>query len=256
VYFIMNQTRKAATIAKTKAQWARPDSSHMAGRTASTGRSRFRKVHAGRIAPGAADQPVEKQLGDIDQHQAGQNLVGVEMRLEQRRDGGEHGAADGAHDQHQRQHQRRVPVVEHDRQDRTCDCAHGELAFGADVPVVGAIADRETDGDQDQRCRLDRQFMQRPDLQQRLDEEGVSASTGSLPSSANMMPPAISVSTSARTATEGRKALTPGGVFRVQCAWGRLRRGLAAMHAAHQQADLFARQFAGRERRSDRRPRR
>ena len=36
--------------------------------------------------------------------------------------------------------------------------------FGADVPVVGQVADRQADRDQDQRRRLDRQLVQRPDL--------------------------------------------------------------------------------------------
>src|SRR5690606_38519112 len=40
-----------------------------------------REAHAFRIAPDAAHQPVVEELGDVDQHQAGQYLVGVELHL-------------------------------------------------------------------------------------------------------------------------------------------------------------------------------
>ena len=45
-----------------------------------------------------------------------------------------------------------------------------ELALGADVPVVGEVADRQADGDQDERRRLDDELLARPALGQRLDE--------------------------------------------------------------------------------------
>ena len=44
-----------------------------------------------------------------------------------------------------------LPVREEDRQDRAGDGAGGELALGADVPDVGEVAERQADGDQDER---------------------------------------------------------------------------------------------------------
>lgn len=46
-------------------------------------RSRFREVHALRVAPRATYEPVEKELGHIDQHQARQYLVRIHMRLQE-----------------------------------------------------------------------------------------------------------------------------------------------------------------------------
>ena len=37
-----------------------------------------------------------------------------------------------------------------------------ELAFGADVPDIGEVAERKADRDQHQRRRLDDKFLQRP----------------------------------------------------------------------------------------------
>jgi hypothetical protein len=46
----------------------------------------FGKVEAFGIAPWSAHHPVEQKLRDIDQHQAGQDLVGVEPGFQKRRD--------------------------------------------------------------------------------------------------------------------------------------------------------------------------
>jgi hypothetical protein len=78
----------------------------------------------------------------IDQHQACEDFVGVQMRLEEGRNTGKQRAAQHAEQHHQRQDQRRLPLIEHDGQDRPGDRPHDELAFGADIPVVRAIADR------------------------------------------------------------------------------------------------------------------
>lgn len=136
-------------------------------------RSRFREVHALRVAPRATHEPVEKELGHIDQHQARQYLVRIHMRLQEGRYRREERSAKHAEKHHQRQYQRRLPIVEKYRQGRAGDCAHDELTLCADVPVVGAEADGEPDADQDQRRRLDREFVQRPDLAQRLHEKAV-----------------------------------------------------------------------------------
>ncbi len=134
---------------------------------------RLWKIIALRVAPRAADQPVEKQLRDIDQHQAGQDFVGVETRLQKCGNARVERAAGNAHQKHQRQDHRRMPLGIENRQDRARDRPDRELALGADIPVVRAVTDRKPDRDQDQRCGLDGQFMQRPDFQKRLDKETV-----------------------------------------------------------------------------------
>ncbi|MPN32130.1 hypothetical protein SDC9_179606 [bioreactor metagenome] len=48
---------------------------------------RLRKIEAIRILPWAEHQPRHEKLGDIDQHQRYQDLVGVEAGLEQCRYG-------------------------------------------------------------------------------------------------------------------------------------------------------------------------
>jgi hypothetical protein len=120
----------------------------------------FRKVEAFRIAPRAPHRPVEQELRDIDQHQACQDLVGVEPRFQKCRNRRIGGPADHPADQHQRQHQGRFPTVKHHRQDRSRHRTDDELAFRTDIPVVGTVTDRQADSDQDQRRRLDRQLMQ------------------------------------------------------------------------------------------------
>ena len=70
------------------------------------------------IAPRPARQIVDQELRDIDQHQAGQDLVGAEADFQQRGDRRVGHAAEDAEDQHQRKHQRPVPVREEDRQER------------------------------------------------------------------------------------------------------------------------------------------
>jgi hypothetical protein len=100
-----NQTTTAAMSAKTGTrQLARPDIGKISGRIAEALKRRLRKVETLRIAPGTAHQPVEEQLRDIDQHQAGQDLIGVEARLQEGRHGGIGRAASHAEHQHQRQY--------------------------------------------------------------------------------------------------------------------------------------------------------
>ena len=87
-------------------------------------------------------------------------------------------AACGPHDKHQRQDHRRLPIGIQHGQDGAGDCADGELTFCADIPVIRPITDGKPDRDQDQRRGLDREFMQGPDFQQRLDEEAVECADG------------------------------------------------------------------------------
>ena len=112
-------------------------------------------------------------LGDVDQHQADQDLVGVEAVAQQRDDRRPRPC----------RRARRRPAPAATIQRAACpwsaciatplggDRADDELAFGADVPDVGAKADREAERDQQQRRRLHRQLGQRVGALHRLDEE-------------------------------------------------------------------------------------
>ena len=76
-----------------------------------------REVEALRIAPRPAHQIVEQQLGDIDQHQAGQDLARAEAHLEQRRDQRVERPAERAEHEHRGQHPvARVGAVRLDRE--------------------------------------------------------------------------------------------------------------------------------------------
>ena len=99
------------------------------------------KIVAVGIPEHAARQPVEKQLRGVDQHQACQDLVGVEPVLEKSRDRTPGGAAGHAKQEHQRQGQPCLETGQQYRHQRAENAAHDELAFGADIPVVGTVAD-------------------------------------------------------------------------------------------------------------------
>ena len=132
---------------------------------------RLRKVVAGRVLPRAVDEVVEQLLGDVDEHQADQDLVGVEAVAQHRDDrrpahpaddaGGDDGDEEPAAGRRRRLHRHAA------REERADD----ELSFGADVPDVRAKADREAERDQEQRRRLHRQLGERVDALHRLDEE-------------------------------------------------------------------------------------
>ena len=104
-----------------------------------------RKAIAFRILPRAVDQQAEQQRGDIGQHQAGQYLVGVEARLEQRRDRGPGHATERAGAAHRRQEQAALAAPRPKRQAATGDRAEGQLPFGADVPHARPEAERQAD---------------------------------------------------------------------------------------------------------------
>src|SRR5690606_6429892 len=72
--------------------------------------------------------------------------------------------------QHQGEDHPGLEIREHHRQNGTRHGTDDELPFRADVPVVGAEADRKPDGDQYEGCRLYRQLMQRPGLVQGIDK--------------------------------------------------------------------------------------
>ena len=118
------------------------------------------KVQALRIAPGAADQIVHAEIGDIDQHQAGEDFAGAEAHPADRRNQPVQGAAECAQDQHDRQHP--MPDIGAVSTHGEPAAAHGadhKLPLGADIPDIGDVTQRETDRDHHQRRRLHHDFL-------------------------------------------------------------------------------------------------
>jgi hypothetical protein len=130
-----------------------------------------------RVLPGAVDQPAQQHLGHVDQHQADQDLVGVEAVAQQRHDGGPGHAAQhaGQQDQHTMPRPIQASGARPASPPSRRPGAEHELPFGADVPDVGAVAHRQAQRDQDQRRGLDRQLRQRVQALHRLDEEHLQA---------------------------------------------------------------------------------
>lgn len=132
---------------------------------------RGRKVETLGIAPRTAHEIIEKQVGDIDQHQAGQDFAGAELDPADRRDQRIERAGHGAQQQHCRQDpDAGIGAVGLHREPASGHRADQELAFGADVPGVGEIAQRQADRDHHQRRCLHRDLLQRIAVGERVDE--------------------------------------------------------------------------------------
>ncbi len=86
--------------------------------------------------------------------------------------------------------------------------AHRELALGADVPDVGAIAGRESDGNQHQRRGLEQKFTDAIQRGHRLHEERVESEPRILAHAVNRMKPTTSV---AAAASSGRQQAGQAG---------------------------------------------
>ena len=106
---------------------------------------RGRKIQARRIAPGPAHQIVHAEIGDIDQHQAGEDFAGAETAPCRSR-----GSARRARRRARRESASpaapkcptSVPLVSH-REPAAAHRADDELALGADVPDIGDVAERQ-----------------------------------------------------------------------------------------------------------------
>ena len=139
----------------------------------------MREVEALRIAPGPAHQIIEDELRDIDQHEAGQDLVDAEPGLQEGRDQAVERAADDAEQQHERQHpEAGIRAVGLEGEPAAEHGADHVLALGADVPEIGAKAIGQADGDERQRRRLDEEFLQRPGIAQGLEHIDVEGRDG------------------------------------------------------------------------------
>ena len=113
-----------------------------------------RKAEGHRVAPRAADRPVDKQQRHIGQHQRDQDFVGVEAGFQDGRDHGPGQTAEHASDDHRWQQERcrHAAPIECDiaREHRAKD----HLPLGPDVPDIRPIGKDKAARDDDQRARL------------------------------------------------------------------------------------------------------
>ena len=132
---------------------------------------RLREVETLRVFPRPVDQPRSDELRDVDQHQRHQDLAGAKAGSQERRNGGPEPAADCAGERHQGQ---RPPAAcrlgQPQRDAAGADRAQDELAFGTDVPHIGAVADREANADQHQRRGLEQELGHAVQIVHRVDE--------------------------------------------------------------------------------------
>ena len=131
----------------------------------------------------------------------------------------------------------------HHRRNAADNGSHGQLALGPDVPDIGHVANRKPDADQNKRCCLDDELLNRPKLRERFDKINVKPFQRiDAPRKAKISPPAISVSSSARkgeaTAKNWERSLRFSRTSRMGCLHFLVRTG-------HQQADFFRRHFMG-----------
>ena len=168
-------TQPAATTASatSKPTLSRVPSIRMGSSALSPNSFDLREVEALGIAPRVVDEQRQHQRRDVHEHQRRQDLVRVEARAQPRRDRGPRRAAEDAREHHQRQHERRLAAVQRERDAAAGDRAQRELAFGADVPDVGAVAGREPRRDQHQRRRLEQELADAVERVDRLHEERV-----------------------------------------------------------------------------------
>ncbi len=133
-----------------------------------------REVQAVRIAPWATHHIVQAKIGDVDQHEAGENFARAEIDATQCRYESVESPADRAKDEHPDQHPMAdIGAVGADRKPASAHRANQELPLGADVPDVGDVAKRQTNCDHDQWRRFDRDLLQREGVGQRLDKVDV-----------------------------------------------------------------------------------
>ncbi len=134
-----------------------------------------------RIFPGAGHEIDQQQLRHIGQHQAGQDLAGIEPGSQQRWDCCPNHAAQQAHQHHRREGPPTTVLADMQREAAGEDGAQGELAFGADIPDIGAKAQRQADADQDQRRCLDAKLRQASGRDDRRHQEGIEGGAGIMP---------------------------------------------------------------------------
>lgn len=118
------------------------------------------KVEAHRVLQRPGNHVAEHQRRHVHQHQADQDLAGVEAVAQQRHDAGPEHAADDAGSDDGHDDPRAGALVGQQRHVARRDGADHVLPFGTDVPDVGTEADRQPERDDQQRRCLDHQLAQ------------------------------------------------------------------------------------------------
>ncbi len=95
---------------------------------------------------------------DVVEHDAGEDFVGVERRLQPGAEPGPGGAAQRAEQQGQHQCPARIPVDDVDRQCAAGQGTDEQLAFGANVPDARVVDHSQAQRAEQDRQRLDQQF--------------------------------------------------------------------------------------------------
>ena len=123
-------------------------------------------------ASGPCTSELEQQHRDIGQHQADEDLVGVEAGAQEAPGSPPRPCRRAMPAMHiSGSSQQPVGRIERQRDAAAGERADGVLALGADVPDVGAEADDEADRDQDQRRGLDQQLGEPAQRSSAADED-------------------------------------------------------------------------------------
>ena len=113
-----------------------------------------RRARRGEVPPvrvAVVDQVVHKKAGHIVEHERGEDLVGTQVRSQQRRDLGPQHPGQGTTDDHGDDDQRPRPVAEHEPGRRSPHRSHVELALTADVPGPHPEGERGTQPGEEKR---------------------------------------------------------------------------------------------------------
>ena len=111
--------------------------------------------------------------GDVIEHDAGEDFVGIETRAQPRRQPGPRRAGQGADEQDQHQRPATLHVDDVHRQCTAGQRAKQQLTFGADVPDSCLIRHRQTQRAEQNRQRFDQQFGDAIQVADRCDQQGV-----------------------------------------------------------------------------------
>jgi len=133
------------------------------------------EIEAVRILPGAMHQPGNHQLGDVDQHQAREDLIGIEAGLQESGDRGPEHAAQGPRQHHGGEEQGTRAVLEMQGDPAPRQGPDEQLSFSADVPDVGSESHGEAHGAKHQRRGLEQQFRDAISILDGIEEEDLEA---------------------------------------------------------------------------------
>ncbi len=147
---------------------------HQQRQTAGVAKGRgLREVHAGRIFQRAMHEIQQQVEGNVVEHDAGKNFIGIEVSAQPRR----HACPGGTGQRPGQQHHHQCPAAFHlddiHRHGTARQRTEQQLAFGADVPDACLIGNRQPQRTQQNWQRLDHQFRQPIKIADRCDQKGV-----------------------------------------------------------------------------------